>query len=214
MTGRKKFNGTELLKPIAKRLIFVYHTTMINHLTGTVIDKAEHSVILEVGKVGYKIFTTTASVATAKNGQERGFWTHLAVRENALDLYGFADREELEFFELLITVSGVGPKSALGILNLAEVTTLKRAIGSGDPSHLTKVSGIGQKSAQKIVLELKEKMGQMEDLPAGLNTEVLEALTALGYSAHEARQAIRQLPDDIKDTTEQIKEALKRVNSQ
>jgi len=186
---------------------------MIGYLKGKIRHKKDNYVIVETCGVGYKVFTATTAAAEVDIRDEAEFWTHLAVRENALDLYGFDSSEQLEFFELLITVSGIGPKSALGIMDLAEVTTLKQAVRSGDPSHLTKVSGIGKKSAEKIVLELKEKMGEPEkERPTPENTEVLDALMSMGYSASEAREAARKVPTDVTETAEQIREALKKVN--
>jgi len=186
---------------------------MISHLTGTVLEKKDRSLVLNVGGVGYRIFSTDASIANLETSQEVSFWTHLAVRENSLDIYGFLNERELELFELLITVSGIGPKSALGILDLNEAETLKRAVASGDPSYLTKVSGIGKKTAQRIVIELKEKLDYLEDdqVLSG-ETDVFEALTSLGYSEAKVRQAVRDVPIEL-TTSEKIKEALKRLNS-
>ena len=143
-------------------------------------------------------------------------WTHLAVRENALDLYGFIERSELEFFEMLITISGIGPKSALGILSVAPVDTLRRAISSGDTSYLTKVSGIGRKNAEKIVVELRDKLGAIDANAGGtLREEVdaLSALEALGYSAREAREALKAVGNNAISTQEKLKAALKSLGS-
>lgn len=149
------------------------------------------------------------------------FFTYLAVRENALDLYGFLTRQELRFFELLITVSGIGPKTALGIVNTAPVETLISGIASGDASYLSKVSGIGAKNAKKIVLELKDKIIGMarEDETGESNSsnsifreesEVLEALQALGYALKDARDALAQVSDKAEKTVqEKIREALR-----
>ena len=119
---------------------------MISYLKGALLHQDLKSVILDVSGVGYKVFTNTASIG--KSEKTCAFWTHLAVRENALDLYGFKTKEELEFFELLISVSGIGPKSAMGIMTVATLSNLRHAIASGDTSHLTKVSGVGKKNAE------------------------------------------------------------------
>src|ERR1043166_246477 len=113
-----------------------------------------HCVVL-VGGIGYKVFTTKDALLRYTPGSRAQFWTHLAVREDAHDLYGFALEEELRFFELLLTVSGIGPKSALAILDTVSIGTLRSAIAQNRAEYLTKVSGIGKKTAEKIVLELK-----------------------------------------------------------
>lgn len=185
---------------------------MIGFLKGTVINQDLKSVILDVSGVGYKIYTNTAILE--KNLEEVvSFWTYLAVRENSLDLYGFQTKEELDFFELLITVSGIGPKSALGILSLASIQNLKHAISTGDTSHLVKVSGIGKKNAEKIVLELKDKIENLEEMsgPLSYDMDALEALKALGYNERDSREALKKV-SDIKDTGEKVKKALKLLS--
>jgi Holliday junction DNA helicase RuvA len=189
---------------------------MIGQLTGTITYKGDRFVILNAGGVGYKVFITPETMtALASNIPDTILWTHLVVREDVLDLYGFIDQQELEFFQLLITVSGIGPRSALAILSLAGPETLRRAILSGNTEYLTKVSGIGKKSADKIVLELKDKLEKLgEFLPhEELNAEadVLNALQALGYSTREAREALKKIPEGVTDTGEKIKLALKQL---
>ena len=150
----------------------------------------------------------------AKNKAENvRIWTYLAVRENALDLYGFANAEELETFELLITISGIGPKTASGILNVVSIATIRSAIATNDPSYLTKVSGIGRKNAEKIVRELSDKIGVLEsDMPTGnmkQESDVIEALKSLGYAEREAREALKKVPADVVKTGERVKAAMK-----
>jgi Holliday junction DNA helicase RuvA len=146
-----------------------------------------------------------------KNGTETMLFIHTHVREDVLDLYGFLDHSELEFFEMLISVSGVGPKSALAILGITSVDTLRKAIGTGDTSYLTKISGIGKKTAEKIVIELRDKVGKETgtDKSGSLSEELdaLEALKSLGYSQHEAREALKKATGG--NTNAKIKEALK-----
>lgn len=183
---------------------------MIGYLKGRVIDQDLKSVILDVSGVGYKIYTNTALLDSKKDALE--FWTYLAVRENALDLYGFTSKEELGFFELLITVSGIGPKSAMGILTVASVSNLRNAIVSGDTSHLIKVSGVGKKNAEKIVVELKDKLTSFEGgVSTSADVDVIEALKALGYGEREAREALKKVADS-KDTSDKIKKALKLLS--
>ncbi|MFA7309888.1 MAG: Holliday junction branch migration protein RuvA, partial [Candidatus Paceibacterota bacterium] len=139
-------------------------------------------------------------------------WTYLAVREDALDLYGFSHEEELRFFELLLSVSGIGPKSALAVLDIASVETLRSAISAANANYLTTVSGIGKKTAEKIVLELKDKMPKGAPGSASAlrgDQEALEAMRALGYSASEARDALREVPVEIEGGSDRLRAALK-----
>ncbi len=184
---------------------------MITHIRGTVIDKEERALVVDVQGVGYKAFVTAATLEKARDGAEISLWTHLAVREDAHTLFGFPSKDELGFFELLISISGIGPKTALGILNVSSVTNIRKAVSTGDTSHLTKVSGVGKKIADKIVLELKGKFGAEEDAGISLRDEVdaLEALKALGFGHKEAREALKSVDQSIADTGERVKKALK-----
>jgi len=185
---------------------------MISQLNGNVIYKAEKFIIIEVNSIGYKVYTTAELLNQARENENMKVWTYLAVRENALDLYGFVNKKELDFFELLITISGVGPKTALNILNVANVDSLRTAIATGETAHLTKVSGLGKKMADKIVLELKDKIGTYDEVELGHKEEIdaLEALKALGYSHREAREALQNIPNSSNlSTSQKIKEALK-----
>ncbi len=185
---------------------------MIGHLRGIVTKSAAGFVILSCGGVGYKVAATRATLSPLREGTEASLWTHLAVREDILDLYGFADEEEQHFFEMLLSVSGIGPKSALAILDIASVETLRSAISTGRSEYLTKVSGIGKKTAEKIVLELRDKVGTgsaYETASLKGDEEALEAMKALGYSGAEARDALRQVPPEIESSSERLREALK-----
>ena len=186
---------------------------MIGHLSGdAVATKAGYAIVSAHG-VGYKVFMTREMLASVRPGNVVSAWTHLAVRETALDLYGFATEEELRIFELLLTVSGIGPKSALAILDIATVETLRNAISAGNASYLTKVSGIGKKTAEKIVLELQEKIGAADKGASSLkgDGEALEAMLALGYSQAEARDALRKVSKDIESGSERLRAALKLI---
>jgi Holliday junction DNA helicase RuvA len=185
---------------------------MITRLSGKIIDKEERSVVVDVNGIGYKVFVTNNTLEGMRDGSNTSLWTHLAVREDSQTLYGFLNKDELNFFELLISsISGVGPKTALGILNVASVENIRRAVSSGDISHLTKVSGIGKKMAEKIVLELKGKFEAESTAGISLRDEVdaLEALKALGYKHNEARDALKEVDQSITDTGERVKKALK-----
>lgn len=185
---------------------------MIGYLEGTVSAVRAGFAVISVQGVGYKVFMTRELLAKIKPEKETALWTHLAVRENILDLYGFYSEGELRLFELLLTVSGIGPKSALAILDIASVETLRSAISGGNASYLTKVSGIGKKTAEKIVLELRDKVGTAaESTDASLrgDEEALEAMRALGYSQAEARDALRKVPPKIERSSERLREALR-----
>ena len=191
-----------------------YIIKMIGQLTGKIVRHEGRFVILDVSGVGYKIFVSTETASQTKTLPDQiTLLTHLVVREEVLDLYGFIDQAEQDFFELLIGISGVGPKSALSILSLAPPETLRKAISSNNTRYLTQVSGIGRKIAEKIVLELRDKIGALadEENSLGQEAEAVMAMEALGYSAREAREALKKIPSEITDTGEKIKEALKRV---
>lgn len=185
---------------------------MIGSIKGKVSFKTEKFLIIETGGVGYKVNVSPDTLSRTKaNGEEAMFWIHTHVREDIFDLYGFLDRQELEFFEMLINVSGIGPKGALSILGIASLETLKKAISTGDISYLTKISGIGKKTAEKIVIELRDKLGKdtsSQSLQGEL--DALEALKSLGYSQNEARDALKKVSPDL-DTNAKIREALKSL---
>jgi len=193
---------------------------MIGRLKGKIIFRAQKHLILDVNGVGYALYVsldTLKKISRQMESQEIIFWTHLHVREDALQLYGFLEKAEVEFFEMLIAISGVGPKSAIGILGVAPLDLLKRAIASGDTSYLSKVSGIGRKTAEKIVLELRDKLGgtagaDSEDAAIRGEEDALDALQALGYSLREARDVLKEIPPEVKGVEARIKAALKLLS--
>jgi len=191
---------------------------MIAHLTGSILFAGDKYVVIETASVGYKIRVASDVLLSLKKNADKiaSLWIHTAVREDALDLYGFLNQPELEFFEMLISVSGIGPKGALGILNVAPVEHLKEAIAKGDLGALTKVSGIGSKSAQKIILELRDKLGGNESDTSGTilgdERDAIEGLVALGYAERAAREALKKVSPDTKGTGARIKEALKQLS--
>ncbi len=186
---------------------------MISSIRGKVLELGNRYVSIDINGLGYKVFVTDDSLHTLKVGAKTSLLTHLVVREDALDLYGFIHRKEKDFFELLISISGIGPKSALNILSIVASDTLASAIRSGSTAHLIKVSGIGRKTAEKIVLELRDRLGGIlgEDMSAEMSTDadVIEALKTLGYDATEARDALKKIDKDIVDTGTKVKAALK-----
>ncbi len=185
---------------------------MIARIAGEVLFRASRYLLVDVHGVGYKLAVSleTLSALEPKKGTHVELFTHLHVRENALDLYGFATMAELEFFELLIGIPGIGPKSAINVLSLAPLDSLKRAISSGDTVSLTKVSGIGKRIAEKIILELRDKLGRGESVPAGEEEgQAIDALISLGYTAKEARDALRKISGETLTLDARIRAALK-----
>lgn len=183
---------------------------MIGSLRGKIALKTDKFLIVETGGVGYKVSVSPDTLSRAsKTGDEIFLLIHTHIREDALDLYGFLNLEDLSFFEMLLNVSGIGPRSALAILGVATIETLRRAIGTGDTSYLIKISGIGRKTAEKIVIELRDKVGEDKG-GTSLQGELdaLEALKSLGYSQNEARDALKKVPADT-NTNTKIREALK-----
>jgi len=191
---------------------------MLSFLRGKILNKSQNFVILEVNNIGYQVFINAGMYADLNIGQEAEFYLYHNVREDADDLYGFKDFAELEFFKLLLSVSGVGPKSALGILGLASVTDIKESIGAGDPSLLNKVSGIGKKTAERIVLELRGKISRLisidgkGNINASANSDEIDALMSLGYSLQQAREALRAVDASINDSSERIRTALRGLS--
>lgn len=187
---------------------------MIAEINGKISNKTDKYVVVMTSGVGYQIFVSTDLLARLPAvGEEVRLSTYMSVRENAMELFGFETIDEKNFFELLLTVSGIGPRSALSIMSIAPMETIKKAIGSADTSYLTKVSGIGRKTAEKIVVELKDKLASLghTDESGALRgeTDVLAALQSLGYSLTDAREAVKEIPDSVVGTNARIKEALK-----
>lgn len=189
---------------------------MISYLEGKILDKNEKFLVIDVNGVGYKIFSHPGILGKIPgNGQNVKVWTHLYVREDAMDLYGFLNKEELEFFEILISISGIGPRSALGILEVAPVSSLKQAIVSEDETFFTRVSGVGRKTAQRLILELKNKLAKTVVLEKGgefkETGDAFEALVTLGYKPSDIRRILNELPKEMKSMEAKVKEALKKL---
>ena len=185
---------------------------MIGFIEGKIESSNDKCIIIDVNGVGYKVYISAVIFKKLpKIGEKVKLYTHLHVREDILDLYGFLDRKELEFFEMLISISGIGPKGALNILNVASIETLKKAIANEESSILTKGSGIGKKTAEKIILELKSKVtgGEFLGDRSGADGEAIDALIGLGYKLYEAREVLKRIPEDFKDVGEKVREALK-----
>lgn len=191
---------------------------MIARIEGQIVHIDGKFIIVDVSGIGYKLSITPENLTTSVLGEHASFWVHTAVRENSIDLYGFKNVNEMSFFELLLDVSGIGPRSALSILAIAPIDTLKRAIATGDTGYLNKVSGIGKKTAEKIIIELRDKLKDFKnegDTPGLLRDEsdILEALKSLGYSQNEARGALGKVPPTTTGTNARIKEALRLLGT-
>ena len=190
----------------------MYYRRMISVLNGEIKYVGEDNLEILSGSIGYKVFCPQKTLGDYSVGQSAEIFTYLHVRENALELYGFKTRKERDFFEILISISGIGPKGALGILQAAPIDLLKKAIASGDTTVLTRVSGIGEKTAQRIIIELKGKLKDIVGEDGGDLREggdVIEALTGLGYTRAQAQQAFGKVPENIEGGENKEKEALK-----
>lgn len=186
---------------------------MIGSLEGTVGGIIRNTLVLQVNNIGYRVATPVATLTSAKEGDKLFLWTHMAVRENSQDLYGFPTKDELLWFEMLLSVSGIGPKSALGIMNSVDTKSLEKAVGSNDASMLSKAFGLGKKTAEKIVLELRGKVAPSEHATHS-DGDVVEALVGLGYSLREAREAVQAVPKEIVETENKIREAIRIASHQ
>jgi len=190
---------------------------MISFITGKIIQKDKNKLtVLTVSGVGYEVNVPPFLFLELKNGQEVELNVYLAVRENSLDLFGFKDLFQKELFLKFLDVSGIGPKSALHLLSLGTVTEISSAIARGDVDYLTKVSGVGKKTAERIVVELKSKMGERGTENGGQESgqlgEVVDALVSLGYSKDEARQVIKSLKGEGKTSENLLREALRLLS--
>ena len=200
---------------------------MIAFVRGTAVDMTENSVIVETGGIGYEIYMTGTDLSQIHMGEEVKIHTYFNVREDAMQLYGFRSKDDLQMFKLLLGVNGVGPKAAVGVLAGITADELRFAIVSDDVKTLSKAPGIGKKTALKLILELKDKMKledafeiklahEQEKAAAGLGEvsdgrqEAVEALVALGYSSTDALRAVRKVTDVAPDDVEGLlKAALK-----
>lgn len=188
---------------------------MISYLRGQIrskkiMPKKYGVIVMDVGGVGYRLYVLSRVVETLVIGRETEMNVYTQVAEGVLDLYGFGAIAELDFFELLIGISGIGPKSALDILEKAKIEDLRQAAQTNNHELLSKISGIGPKTAKKVVDGLKDKLGAISEVDKKWNNELneaMEALTTLGYSVGQARTALSQCQSA--ETAEKIREALK-----
>lgn len=191
---------------------------MIAYLSGQVHALEQAGMVVLVSGVGYVVSTPQRVLESAQVGSTVELFTHQHVREDALDLYGFTSREDLQVFQQLIQVSGVGPRVALGMLSALSASQIHQAVMNGDVAVLTAVPGIGKKTAERLVLDLKDRLdiglvsGLATPQAQGTSGETVEALIALGYNRNEALQALAGV-DTTLSTEDQIRQALQQSNS-
>ncbi len=190
---------------------------MIGFLSGVVLEKNAHGILLETASgVGYEVTVTPRVVAEFVVGSSIRLYTYLKVSDSAQELFGFPNTAARDFFKLLLTVSGVGPKSALTILSLGEIDQIQAAIGRGDLAYLTGVQGMGKKTAERLVVELKTKLQNVVSVQGESVTgsteslgDIIEALVSMGYSPVEARATVQQLNSQTTNSEGLLREALK-----
>ena len=191
---------------------------MIYSLQGKLIEKKDNYFVVEIGGVGFLVKSSLNVLRSLPQiGQMVNVFTYLHVREDALELYGFLNQEDLKFFQMLISISGIGPRSALGILSIEKAEKLKAAISEGRSELLTKASGVGKKTADRIILELRGKLKQEgSGKIVGIKEsdhDIVEALSNLGYSKAQAKDALAKVDSKTIKMEERIKEALKLLKS-
>ncbi|MFZ1600209.1 Holliday junction branch migration protein RuvA [Candidatus Saccharibacteria bacterium] len=189
---------------------------MIAHVEGTIAEKFGNALIVDVGGVGYEVTVTLADFDAFTLNQRAKLYTYHHIREQAEELFGFSSLTAKKLFEMLITVQGVGPKAALAILSLGEAEHVRNAIANADSSYISGASGVGKKTAERVVVDLSDKVGMpivyakrggvQTELPT--SDEALEALIALGYTLSDATRALEGI-DTTLPTSERVREALK-----
>ena len=199
---------------------------MYYYVSGTVAHVEPYLAVIDCGGVGYACRTTTYTLSQIKKGDQAKLFTYLSVREDAMDLYGFASQEELKLFRQLISVSGIGPKAALGILSSSSPANLAMSIITGDEKALTAAQGVGKKIAQRVILELKDKLAKGQTInaagesyggtgvtviPENKLSEATAALAVLGYSQGEINLALKGIDLDGQSLEQIIKQALKKM---
>ena len=196
---------------------------MIASLTGTITYKSpelrkDSYLVIQAGGVGYKVFMPVSNLRQITEGQSAVLYTYLAVSENAMDLYGFLNPADKTFFTLLLEVPGIGPKSAIGVLEKTTMQEVQQAILDNDPTVLTKMAGIGVKTADRIIVALKDKVESLTVKSSGgkkgtetvrADADAFEALVSFGYTAQEARKVLNTIDPGITDSSEILRTALK-----
>jgi len=191
---------------------------MIYTISGPIEEKSTKTVVVRAGAFGIRVFTPISSeVKLPKIGDNVSFYTYLHVRDGGIDLYGFLEKEELVFFEALLSVSGIGPKSALGILSVAPLSNLQAAVSRGEAEILRQSSGIGKKTAERIVLELKDKVFATDDESTveimQSDKDVLDALVNLGYGRSQSKDVISKIDPTLTNISDRLRDALKKIKN-
>ncbi|MBR0431918.1 Holliday junction branch migration protein RuvA [Candidatus Saccharibacteria bacterium] len=188
---------------------------MIAHIKGIVVEKFANSLIIDVNGVGYELTVTSPDFEATNLGDETKFYTHHVVRENAEELYGFSSLAAKKLFELLISVNGVGPKAGIAILSLAAPEAVRNAIANADVAFVSKAQGVGKKSAERVIVDLRDKVGIPSHYGATVvapaiseNDEALDALIALGFPLKEATTALEKIDKSL-PVEERVRQALK-----
>ncbi len=192
---------------------------MIARIKGKIFSQEKNFLVIETsGGVGYEVHMTFSGISRHTIGQEIALYTYLKVSDSSQELYGFETKEEKFFFELLMTVSGVGPKSALNILSLGDMYEIQGAIARGDIKYLTGVQGMGKKTAERLVVELKTKVANLEPSKAlsensdnNILSDSIDGLVALGYTRENAKHVLKDIDTHGKSVEEILKQALKRI---
>jgi holliday junction DNA helicase RuvA len=190
---------------------------MISFLRGKIIEFDKTFIILDVNGVGYRVYMPTKALnSLAKNNGEVKVYTQMFFnqREGTSQLYGFSEKEDLETFGLLTSISGIGPKNAMHILSSLEVSELIKAVSKEDEDYLRKISGLGPKTAKRLVVELKDKLDKISvarfvGLDLGQEMDAIDALVSLGYQKYQAQEALRHVSEKTKSLEDRVKEALK-----
>lgn len=230
MFGLRFLSALGIMKLKEKRMFSCilkkFGESMISYIKGTLERRGENDIIVETGGIGYRIFVSPATLAKLpQTGETVQIFTYFSVKEDGMSLYGFAAREEQEMFEKLLLVSGVGPKGALGFLSVLKPSEIVMAILSDDVKTLSKAPGIGRKTAQRVILDLKDKFKTEDAVSSFEGTadiaesfvggdakfEAIDAMTALGYSRSEAAQAVNAVAAEGMTTEDILKAALKRM---
>ncbi len=198
---------------------------MLSHIKGILTEKTPSLAVIEAGGVGFEVNVSPSTLAALpETGREATLYTYMSVREDAMELFGFVSREEKRMFMKLISVSGIGPKTALGVLGVISPADLSVAIVTGDASRLAKAPGIGKKTAQRLILELKEKVSENDLISApgaprfvpashSAQSEAIEALMALGYTSSEASGAVGRTDPALTNVNDIIMQALRSLGS-
>lgn len=206
-----------IIDKIEKSLMHRHNDFMIGYISGQLKAIRKNYFIVVTAGLGYKVFVPHQLLTGTRLGEDIELYVFTYVREDQLTLYGFRSLVELDIYEMLISVSGIGPKVGLAIMSLGDMNAIKFGILNQDISVFTKISGVGKKTAQRMIIELKDKIVINEDdaphggIASSTHTDVMDVLTALGYSSQESKLAVSGLPAGLETAEQKIREALKSL---